>query len=288
MSPTRVFRVAIGLALIASCCFVSAAQAGLLIPNGNPTGVNPAVGTGGKSVLNPAPALYRIAGDCPWVIDALIVQGYNKANGWTINTQALQGDIQLDIYLPWVNEYPALKLGKYSFPATKSNGMGGAEIGLTYLPNTKAGSTDPTDARWISVIYENVPLPYEKANGQPYTNGYWATLDNGYNSKNTLNPPNNPFYEGLTGEGYAANKTTFVDIPSDTLRSNADIQFQTFVASWNPVNANDRTKGGTITLYDGVWWGFTLPAPEPSTWVMLVMGAGTIVVARWRFLRRPS
>lgn len=272
----------------AAVVFVSVAQAAL-IPSGAPInpGTNPAVGTGGRSVLTPAPAVYEIAGSCPWLVPALNAEGFSKANGWTINTQALQGNIQLNTYNAWVNSYGQVTAGGMTVAATNAPGDGGAGITLTYQPNTNMGTTDPSGAgvHWISVIYDNKPTAFEKANGAAYSPGYTVTLDNGYLGGTKV--PNNPFYDGVApATGYAGNSTTFIDVPDDVLRSNADIEFQTFIATWNPNDANDRTKGGTITIYDGVWWGFQLPVPEPSTWVMLIMGGGGVCIAAFR--SRPA
>ena len=46
-------------------------------------------------------------------------------------------------------------------------------------------------------------------------------------------------------------------------------QFQVFLAT-----DNARTK--TLTIYDGVWWGYEAAAsvPEPSTWILLASGCG--------------
>jgi hypothetical protein len=37
----------------------------------------------------------------------------------------------------------------------------------------------------------------------------------------------------------------------------------------------------TLTIYDGVWWGFQASTvPEPSTWILLLMGCGIVGFVR--------
>jgi hypothetical protein len=275
----RALAVALAVALI-TLGLPLGASAALLIPNGNPTGANPASQWNGSSTLVPSPASYRVAGDCPWIIPALNAEGFNAANLWTINTVALNGDITLGTYVPWVNTDPAITQGAFNFPAEGKLGFGGANIGLGYNP--KAG--DPTGAgvHWIQVIHTNSPSAFGTGNaGGVPVGGYTNYIDNGYNGNagNGFNPPtpNNPFYDDL-GAGYAANSTDFVDAPARVIANGVDWQAQVFVATWAPNNANDRTKGGTITLYDGVWWGFQLAVAAGVTDVFLVPEPTTVVM----------
>jgi hypothetical protein len=105
---------ALAWAIVAISIDVQAAN--LLTPNGNPTGPALAVGTAGTSALNVNPASYRVAGDCPWVVPALNAEGFNAANGWTINTVALTGnDITLGTYLDYADVQPAITQGAVQF-----------------------------------------------------------------------------------------------------------------------------------------------------------------------------
>jgi hypothetical protein len=64
---------------------------------------------------------------------------------------------------------------------------------------------------------------------------------------------------------------------------------QTFLASWSPKVAPGASNsansaaviggGGTITIYDGAWWGFQLAVPEPSSYVLMISGALSGLVA---------
>jgi hypothetical protein len=266
---------------------VAAAQAALL-PNGNPTGTNPAVGPGGKSTLFPAPAQYVSAASSPWLTPGLDAQGFSAANGWTVNKIALQGNIRLDRSLPWTDAIPSFSQGEFLVFHTPEPGFGGAEIGLHYLPSVAGGSTDPHGAgvHWISVIHDNDPLDYELANGVAAPGGYTISLDNGY--LGTLQAPGNPFYDGLAADGFFADTSDFLDVPFDLLKSGADIEFQTFIATWSPNDQSDPTKGGTINVYDGVAWGVQLPVPEPSTLALAALALSALVAQQMTTRRRQS
>jgi len=58
-----------------------------------------------------------------------------------------------------------------------------------------------------------------------------------------------------------------------------DDEFQVFLAT-------DNTTTKTLTIDDGVWWGYQAAAvPEPSTWILLVSGCGSVAFARRRELQ---
>lgn len=270
----------VGLAMLFSA---TVANANLIVPTTNPTHPNPATAANGSSTLDPAPALYRTYGDCVWLISALSAQGYDAAHGWTINTATLDGGISLDTYRPWVNTEPAITQGVFTDVAIPNNNYGGATIGLHYDPSTDDMSNDPRGGavHWVQVVHTTDASGYGTANGVQ-DGAYWNYIDNGYNYTQANNyttvAPQNPFYDS----GYWANSDDFVDVPSRLLSSMADWEAQVFIATWQPVDENDRTQGGTITLYDGVWWGFQV-VPEPTTWVLgSIGGVFFLIVARRR------
>ena len=269
--------IAVGSSMVRAFCLSLAltivpvaAHAGLTAPNGNPSGASKAgpATNGGYTLLNVDPANYRTAGNCPWLLPALNAQGFNAANGWTINFFALTGNIELDTYLAWVDTAPAFTQGKYSDPATPYPGEGGAELGLGYKPQ----GGDPTGAgvHWIQVIRTNAPSAFGGGNGvnPPGDPGYTYYLDDGWTGQTI--PPSNPFYDG----GYDADSTDFSDTPYRDLLSGDNWQAQVFIAT-EPVNK-------TLDIYDGVWWGFSNPTPEPGT--LLLFGSGFVGLST--FLRK--
>jgi hypothetical protein len=79
------------------------AQAGLLIPNGNPTGAPSAWDpTSTLTVqLTPDPSVFEPQGNCPWLPPALQVaaQPYINANNiWDYTFATLQGSLTLNSY----------------------------------------------------------------------------------------------------------------------------------------------------------------------------------------------
>ncbi len=103
------------------------------------------------------------------------------------------------------------------------------------------------------------------------------TYDGGYTITGTA--PNQVY----TPKGYFANPTTFIDTPNSVLSNGLSDQFQVFLAT-------DNTATKTLTIYDGVWWGYqaALSVPEPSTWILLASGCGIVACTR-RFRRKePS
>jgi hypothetical protein len=253
-----------------------------------------------KFVVNvtPNPALLMLQGNCPWLLPALSAQGfaradpnaprgYSGANGWTINFATLQGSFTRNMYYPWADRAPAVALGGLNVAATNAPGNGGAVFGLTY----SAGAGDPTgaSAEWIQVVRTNLPgIPQQYKNfGYNAGGGYTYFIDDFYGGNAPANNGTmNPTYDGgynnvggtLTPKGFAANPTTFIDVPSLPLSNRLDTEFQAFLC-------RDNTATKTLTIYDGVWWGFQVSTvPEPSTWILLLFGCGIVVFVRRRDL----
>jgi hypothetical protein len=281
----------------------SIAGAALLTPNGNPTGPNPAVEAPpnqGKSTLD-LDATYVVAGNCPWLLPALSAEHFGASNGWTINLIPLQGNLILGTYAPWVDLRPGFTQGVFAVPPTPLPGKGGLVFGLSYVPasplptttNEGGNNPDPSITSWIQVIHTNDPNAFGVSNGVYGGGGYTNYIDNGYAYPPTTTgpPPQNPFYNNWMdfdsfvpnrGNGGNANGTDFVDGPSRYLTSGADWQAQVFLATWYPNNPNDSLMGGTIDIYDGVWYGFNVSIPEPGT-LSLFGGFALLVLRR----RRP-
>lgn len=252
------------------------AMATMLTPNGNPTGDRVASGPNGSSTLDPSPAIY--VDNCPWLSPALAAQGFDadgldniagNADDWTITYLDLAGSFTLDTYDAWVDSYPAGDIDGHAYSGKSLPNRGGAIFGLTYQPNIADGDPSGNDVHWINVYNTNNPSDFDIANGHNAGGGYYSTLDN------DGNPAGNPFYDPI---GTAGNDW-FLDIPWDPLSPGYDTEFQTFIAT------GDLTAH-TLTIYDGVWWGYeTKPIPEPATVLLLGPGLGVLALLR---KRRPK
>lgn len=280
-SRLSIFLSATALSLLAFSSLAGTLNA----PNGNPTPI-PAGYTNYSPTANlftyviPNPAVFIPQGNCPWLLPALSAQGfaqldntnprgYSGANGWTINFSALQGSLTLNTYYPYADKAPALSLGGLNVAAYNVSGYGGAAFTLSYSP----AGTDPAgaNAEWIQVIRANDASALEKQYGYNAGGGFTYFLDNFWGG-NTLatNGTSNPTYDGgytvsgtnYTPKGYAANPTSFIDRPASSLTNGLDVEFQVFLVK-------DDAASKTLTIYDGVWWGFTVP--EPATWTLVLV-----------------
>jgi len=303
--PTVIVAVAAWL-----CGIGSPARAGSLNPMPAPTTPIPAgytnISAGPPKYIvtaTPNPLVYIPQGNCPWLLPALAAEGFAKAdatnprgysgaNGWTINFVELSntGSFTRQVYYPWADKAPAYSLNGLNSAARNTAGNGGDRISLTYT----AGAGDPTgaSAEWIQVIKANDATATEKMYGYNAGGGYTYFLDNFY----AANVPSktgtmNPTYDGgytvtgsgasttYTPNGYFANPTTFIDTPNSPLSNGLNDQFQVFLAT-------DNATTKTLTIYDGVWWGYSAASvPEPSTWILLLSGCGIAALARRRDLR---
>jgi hypothetical protein len=301
--PTVILAVAVWLSGVGS-----PAHAGSLNPNPAPTTPIPNgftnVSAGTPSYLvtaTPNPAVYIAQGNCPWLLPALSAEGFAKAdatnprgysgaNGWTINFVELAGSFTRQVYYPWADMAPAYSLNGLNSAARDTPGNGGDRFSLTYA----AGAGDPTgaSAEWIQVIKANDASGNEKTYGFNAGGGYTYFLDNFYGANTPANNGTmNPTYDGgytvtgsgpnttYTPKGYLANPTAFIDTPNSPLTNGLDVEFQAFLAT-------DNTATKTLTIYDGVWWGYQAASvPEPSAWILLLSGCGMAACARRLYLR---
>jgi len=195
---------------------------------------------------------------------------------WTFNFQpgnGLNGTLNINTYVP----------------TSTGDDNGGGKIDATY---TRA-NTDPTIAnlRWVQLVTTNLPL-----GGGP-TTGYIDPLPN----DDTL-----PFYWTNPEDGQAlnGNKTAttyhFFDNSSRTPPSGSPTTTWNgalLLASWSDPGGNNWTDATpplgnrTVTIYDGISWGWSLtdPAdagvPELGTWSLMIIGlaaAGGAMRARRR------
>jgi hypothetical protein len=191
---------------------------------------------------------------------------------WTFeNGVAMAGSI-------YVDQYDAAIINN----GTVSNSLGGGIIDLHFDLLDEA----PTDLRWIQIVTTNVPL----------TPGLDPTVDPP-NQVTNSGDDNLPFYftEYETANGFvwdsAANQYPEYEteatprgiqnpsMTADLVFLDFSKRYLSYAAPGTPVtwNANlylvswDGVEGGTITVHDGISWGFDIavvPLPA-SVWLML-------------------
>ncbi len=229
----------------------------------------------GTSTLTPWRASYRRAGDCEWLMQALRAQGFDDQHAdpnkrWTIHKRQLAGDMVLDTYKAWVDERPVVNISDFTVYQTRAAArIGGAAFGLRY----RAGDGDPTTGlHWIQVVRTNVPLGSGDNPG-----AYSIYLDNADNRAAGA-----PWYDA-PGDGVhgtfvdAQRRTNFwmADRPSRLIVDGVDWQAQVFLATGDIARR-------TLTIYDGVWWGFTLSTNIPTPGSLALLALGGLAAARRR------
>jgi len=264
------FAVACLLASLVAAPFTAAGS--MIAPNGNPTGGPTATSPNGSSTLDPSPAVYMASSASTWLLPALNAQGFNAANGWAIFTGLpLGGQITLQTYQPWVENFPAVNCGSFSDAVTPNAGYGGADICLTYQPVGQDPSG--TEVRWLQVIRTNDPSAFGTTNGVNAGGGYYLYIDNGWTGQTV--PPSDPFYganDTNDATGYWGNATAFVDQPARALQQGIDWDAQVFIATGN-------FAAKQIRVFDGVAWGFVL-TPEPNTFALVAFGVVLLAIQR--------
>jgi hypothetical protein len=181
-------------------------------------------------------------------------KSWNTDGTWTLKTADLADDAVLTVtlYRAYVNEGPNCGVT-----------CGGAEIRISYIPgaNDPPGIIDPQhigddDAVWSQAVSTNAKrdpsLP-----GNPYLDNAPDTPDR------DLTPPAYPYQ--YTG-------SDFYDKPGRDATA-------IWIGDAYISTTNYTTK--TLTLYEGVEWGFTVvPVPEPSS--LLLFAAGGICMVLYR------
>ena len=139
---------------------------------------------------------------------------------------------------------------------------GGAEIDISY---TRGGGNDPlpiitTINSWNAVWSQSVFTNKKRAGSQP-GNPY---LDNDRPNGRQRNPPAYP---------YQSAGSSFYDKPGRI--ADASWQGQAFLTT-----ANYTTR--TLTVYDGVGWGFVVEkVPEPASVILVALGlVGCVLIGR--------
>ncbi len=188
--------------------------------------------------------------------------------GWTWtpgSDQGLNGTLT-------INRYTARDYGVNPNP-NLATPRGGADMIATYVP----GGGDPalTDLRWIQLYTDNAgPGGAERVHIDPFPND--DTLPWYYT---------NDEMQDLAGAGNPLALGKFEDHPSDFISTapfSRTVQFETYLASFD---ANTLVA----TVYDGFAWGYTITVvPEPSSWIMGILGAASLFVVAVRGRRRAA
>jgi hypothetical protein len=282
--------------IVASLLLVPAARAtaGSLLPN-PANGLSPAILGENEVELIPNPVGYLSpALGCPWLLPA----AQNPEEPYNTDPQNL-----------WTFTYAANFSGTFNgtnYAATIGAGRGGANFQMAYTP----GMGDPAGAnvRWMQVIDINtvgwnaikglgLPMTVYAVQGTGLNGipvGTYAFLDNAGPGPGNGTAPIDPWYGWLTvtkpGDittSTAANSEGFLDTPSLPFVPGLILEFQTFVVS-DTMTANGMGgMNNAVSIYGGAWWGFQdVVVPEPSSWVLLIIGSGAAVLANRRALRR--
>jgi hypothetical protein len=286
------------LAIISLAASLAApSRAGVLTPNGDPVGGPGSAMTADKFYtvsLTPNPALYVEQGNCPWLMPSLKAQGYTAANNWNIThaPAPLLGGFNLDQYFAWADSFTSKKQGPFGPFSEKAPGSG-AVFGLTYKPVTtnvpQGAMPDPTGAglHWIQVIRANDADATQKKFGADAGGGFTMFLDNGWKGNTlALDGSASPFYDGDYANppvkgGFTANASVLYDDPSSKLFSGLDVEFQSFIATEKDTKNDAGKTIHNVTIYDGVWWGFSA-VPEPGSLTLVALGAGIVVLVACR------
>jgi hypothetical protein len=257
-----------------------------------------------SATLNPYPP--TPVTNCDWInigLNAFIAA--NPANGsgpsgegwtyhWADQAQELKvlAGIKILDYYPWVVTPPQITAAPGSKPTPGNpNGakvfqqgapaeQGGAVINLQYTP--QPGAPKINNLHWI-----------QAGEGTIYGEASPPHLDN-----NPLNlfaqSDETPFYGGPPGP-FAAGTLAggggwFADRPfnpENEYESNpvASMQYQVILASDDITRDKNGVFQNDITLYGGVWWGYTYVAvdsPEPGSLTLLGSGALGLLGYGWR------
>lgn len=175
-------------------------------------------------------------------------------NKWTLGTGNLSAEATLNVVL-----YRAY-VQQGSPGCIADPHCGGAEIQVNYnnggnppFPIANENNIQPGDAVWAQSIVTN-----QKRNPSQPGNPY---LDNAPGTPGAnLGPPAYPFqYDGSGG----SSASMLYDMP------NRD-DYAVWLADAFLSTADYQTR--TLTVYDGLEWGFTVAAPLPATWTLMLTG----------------
>jgi hypothetical protein len=215
-----------------------AGPAFLLTPNGNPTGPasanSPQQPSGSPFdfyTVNLSPGLANTAQAWPIGVtlsDVLGAQGFNQANGWTVDIITLQGTMTLNRYLAYTEVAPVYQSpsGKLNVDQMNAAGLGGAEFGLTYNPQ----GADPSGAsvHWLQVIGTNKP-GFMGGTVQDGAGVTWYVDDN-----NPANPlASGPWFDVAFP---TANPTDFFDNPNRMYADSTSWLGMVFIGTWDQGN----------------------------------------------------
>src|SRR5262245_13285656 len=117
----------------------------------------------GLARLDPDPVVGIHMGNCPWLLPALAVQGFDadgldniagNADDWTVTFGSLSAmSLKVELYAAFVDTNPANTCGTFKIDADTDHHTGGAEFCLTYRPHD--GDPKKDAAHWLQVIKTN-------------------------------------------------------------------------------------------------------------------------------------
>ncbi|MFA6044256.1 MAG: hypothetical protein WC718_04680 [Phycisphaerales bacterium] len=242
------------------------ANAGMLLkPGGNWPGGSEFAMTGNVKVRSYAPNYATTAG-AAGLSEALQQQTFQ----WDFQGSTT-GNFRLDQNTAWAVNEPAQNFYGYNFPAANRPDTVGNAFAVGYIPG--AGDPAIANVRWLQVIRTNTPLQWGIDRGTSISgdDGFTWYIDNGWSGQPV--PPTDPFYgadDNNNATGYAANGRGLIDSPS------RDAQAGIVWEAW--AFASTRANG-SITIYDGVHWGWeTTAVPTPGS--LALMGVGSVLAFR--------
>lgn len=219
------------------------------------------LGASGTVTLDPAPVAHLGAPGMGSDFLATFVADVAQYPGWTAVTgAALNGTLTIE-------RYQAI-----SPHTTIASPSGGARMRASYVVAAMDGFA-LADLKWIQTFTDNT--------------GMGGALVSHIDPFPNDDPPmaQAPWYYTAAEDG--GTLSVFSDVPGDAIASipfNRTVGFETYLASFDVANK-------VATIHDGFAWGYEIVVvPEPSTWILCLIGAVLIVsrVARLRSRRRMA
>ncbi len=212
-------------------------------------------GASGKVTLDPASVTHLGAPGMGSDFLATFAADVAQYPGWTAVTgAALNGTLTIE-------KYQAI-----SPHTTIASPSGGARMRASYVVEPMDGFA-LTDLKWIQTFTDNT--------------GMGGALVSHIDPFPNDDPAKAPWYYTAAEDG--GTLSVFVDVPGDAISSipfHRTVAFETYLATFDLANK-------VATIHDGFAWGYEIVVvPEPSTWILCMIGA-VLIVLRVAQLRAP-